>query len=313
MPRRSMTKTGAVTSWLSTMRIGGGAELLDGRHMYVMGVEAVRHALSEDLAGYGDVTSEAIVLEGQWDSARVVAREDLVVSGIVAADLVLREVDEKSRFIAVAEEGAMVRAEETLAEVEGPARSLLAAERTMLNFICHLSGIATYTRQFVEAVEGTGAGVVDTRKTTPGLRYWEKMAVRHGGGSNHRFGLFDMILIKDNHVAMAAGIGEAVRRARANAHLGTKIEVEVETDAQLVEALDAGADVVMFDNMSVDQTRRAVALARSRDPHVLLEASGGIGLDSVRSVAETGVDVVSVGRLTMGAQPVDVGMDAVEG
>lgn len=275
------------------------------------GRELVRRALREDLAGFGDITSEAVVPEGQEDAFRLVAREELVVSGIAPARLALEEVDLACRFLAGQEEGSEVQAGETLAEVQGPARSLLSAERIMLNFLCHLSGVATYTRRFVAAVEGTGARVVETRKTLPGLRSWEKKAVRHGGGFNHRFGLFDMVLIKDNHVVTAGGVGEAVRRVRAQAPLGVKIEVEVETESQLREALGAGADIVMLDNMGVEEMHHAVELVRDLDPGVLLEASGGIALDTVRSVAETGVDLISVGRLTMGAPPVDVGMDAL--
>jgi len=274
-----------------------------------VGRRLVRLALEEDLAGYGDVTSSWTVEADVSARAHVVAREHLVVSGLPLAGAVLAEVDPAAEFRAILSEGAHVEPGEVVAALEGPARSLLTAERTLLNLLAHLSGVATQAARFAQAVAGAGAVVVDTRKTTPGLRFWEKRAVRHGGCGNHRFGLFDMVLIKDNHVAAAGGVAEAVRRARAAAPLGMKVEVEVEDEAALREALAAGADIVMLDNRDLDDLRALVAVARAERPGVLLEASGGIGLTTVRAVAGTGVDLVSTSALTAGAPPVDLALD----
>lgn len=283
----------------------GAADLRPGS----VGRRLVRLALEEDLAGYGDVTSSWTVEADVSARAHVVAREHLVVSGLPLAGAVLAEVDPAAEFRAILSEGAHVEPGEVVAALEGPARSLLTAERTLLNLLAHLSGVATQAARFAQAVAGAGAVVVDTRKTTPGLRFWEKRAVRHGGCGNHRFGLFDMVLIKDNHVAAAGGVAEAVRRARAAAPLGMKVEVEVEDEAALREALAAGADIVMLDNRDLDDLRALVAVARAERPGVLLEASGGVGLTTVRAVAGTGVDLVSTSALTAGAPPVDLALD----
>ncbi len=272
----------------------------------------IRLALREDLGGFGDVTSEWTVPHGTMSRGRVAAREELVVSGLPLAAAVLQEVDPAARFQALMEEGALVEAGAVLADVSGQARSLLAAERTMLNLLTHLCGVATQARRFAFAVEGTRVDVLDTRKTTPGLRYWEKRAVRHGGCANHRFGLFDMVLIKDNHLAAAGGVKAAVTRAKALTPMSMKVEVEVTDEAGLRAALAAGADVVMLDNQSLEELRRLTAIARAIRPQAIIEASGTVRLDTVRAVAETGVDCVSTSALTQGAPPVDLGLDFEE-
>lgn len=266
-------------------------------------------ALAEDLAGFGDVTSAFTIPEGTAARGRITARQALVVSGLPLAAAVLREVDAGANFTPVIAEGESASPGAVLAEVAGSARSLLAAERTMLNLLARLCAVATQSRRFADAVEGTGATVIDTRKTTPGLRYWEKRAVRHGGCGNHRFGLFDMVLIKDNHLAAGGGVARAVAAARAQVSLGMKIEVEVTDEAGLLAALAAGADVVMLDNIPSGELRRLVSVARGLKPEMLLEASGTVRLDTVRAVAETGVDLISTSALTVGAPPVDIGLD----
>ncbi|MCL6439081.1 MAG: carboxylating nicotinate-nucleotide diphosphorylase [Rubrobacteraceae bacterium] len=272
--------------------------------------ELARRALEED-AGRGDVTSELTVDEGARAAGRFVAREKLVVFGLEAARAVFHEADPEVRFSALVSEGEEVVAGTGLAVVEGSARSILAAERVALNLLMRLSGVATTTRRYVREVVGTGASVVDTRKTTPGMRRLEKAAVRAGGGVNHRFGLDDGILIKDNHVALAGGVGEAVRRARAGAPHLLKVEAEVENLSMLEEALDAGADAVLLDNMSPEEVAEAVALARRRRPEVVVEVSGGVDLGSVRAYAEAGPDLISVGALTHSAPAADVSLEVV--
>lgn len=269
----------------------------------------VRLALQEDLAGFGDVTTEFTVPEGTFARGTIGARQELVASGLPLAAAVLREVDPNASFTSVVQEGAMLAPGSILAEVEGPARSLLTAERTMLNLLARLCAVATQSRRFSDAVAATGAVVIDTRKTTPGLRYWEKRAVRHGGCGNHRFGLFDMVLIKDNHVAAGGGVERAVSAALAQASLGMKVEVEVTGEEGLRAAIAAGADVVMLDNIGVDELPRLVGIARGLRPGLLLEASGTVRIDTVRAVAETGVDLISTSALTVGAPPVDIGLD----
>ena len=216
--------------------------------------------------------------------------------------------DPEAKFKARVADGDQVKAGAVLAKVSANARALLSAERTALNLLGRLSGVATLTAQYVAAIEGTNARITDTRKTTPGLRALEKYAVRCGGALNHRFGLDDAILIKDNHVAACGGVGEAIRRARAFAGHLVKVECEVDSLNQLAEALDAGPDVVMLDNFSLKNLRVAVGMTAGR---VVLEASGGVTLDTVRDIAETGVDVISVGALTHSASVLDIGLDAV--
>jgi nicotinate-nucleotide pyrophosphorylase (carboxylating) len=239
-----------------------------------------------------------------------VAREDLVVSGLEAAWAVFFEAGgEEVSFAALANEGDRLAAGSMLAEVEGPARPILAAERVALNLLMRLSGIASLTSRYVKAVAGTGARIADTRKTTPGLRLLEKAAVRAGGGTNHRAGLDDGVLIKDNHLALAGGVTEAVRRARAEAPHLLKVEVEVESLGELEEALRAGADVVLLDNMTPEEVREAVGLVRRESPVVLIEVSGGVNLRTARSYAEAGPDLVSVGALTHSAPAADISLE----
>lgn len=260
-------------------------------------------ALAEDL-GDGDVTTEATVDVDATGSAELVVKEPGVVCGLAVAEAVFRAVDSELRFERLVEEGASVAAGTAVARVVGAERAILTGERTALNFLARLSGIATLTRRYVDAVEGTGAAILDTRKTTPGLRALEKHAVATGGGRNHRFGLDDGVLVKDNHLRAAGSVASAVERLRAVTPL--PIEVECDTLEQVSEALAAGAEAILLDNMSPDQLRSAVALARG---HARLEASGGVTLENVRAVAETGVDEISVGALTHSARSLDVSLE----
>jgi nicotinate-nucleotide pyrophosphorylase (carboxylating) len=240
-------------------------------------------------------------------TADFTVRRGGVVAGLSCARLAMAELDASVIFAPQAVDGQVVSAGTIVARVSGNARAILTAERTALNLMGRLSGIATLTRDYVDAVEGTRARITDTRKTTPGLRALEKYAVRCGGGVNHRFGLDDAILIKDNHVAACGSVGEAVRRAKAFAGHLMKVEVEVDSLLQLREALACDPDVVMLDNFTVEDLREAVAIAGGK---VLLEASGGVNLETVRGIAETGVDVISVGALTHSAKVLDIGLDA---
>lgn len=273
----------------------------------------VREALAEDLAGYGDITSLWTVPADLAGRAVIEAREELVVCGLPLAEAVMAEVDPRVTFTVLIEDGAAVEAGSLLADIEGPARSILSAERTMLNFLIHLSGVATQARRFARAVEGTGAIVVDTRKTLPGLRAWQKQAVVYGGCGNHRFGLFDMVLIKDNHLEAAGGVREALARVKAAHPYYVKVEVEVERETDLREAIAGGADVIMLDNQDMDSLGKLVRVARELKPDVVLEASGGVSLATVRAVAESGVDLISTSALTMGAPPVDLGLTLTVG
>ncbi|MDB5466574.1 MAG: nadC [Phenylobacterium sp.] len=268
----------------------------------------VRAALAEDLGRAGDVTAQACIPAEARLSAVFAARKPGVVAGLACAHLAVAELDPTADFRTLAADGDRIAAGAQLAWVEANARALLSAERTALNLLGRLSGIATLTRAYVDAVEGTDARIVDTRKTTPGLRALEKYAVRCGGGVNHRFGLDDAILIKDNHVAACGSVGEAVRRAKAAAGHLMKVEVEVDSLDQLDEALAHAPDVVMLDNFSLGDLREAVRRVGGK---VVLEASGGITLETVRAVAETGVDVISVGALTHSVGVLDIGLDAV--
>lgn len=267
--------------------------------------ELLRMALQEDL-GHGDVTSLAVVDRGLAADATVVAREPLVLSGTIAFSRVFRLLDPSVSVEPSLEDGASVEKNQHFIRLSGSARSLLAGERTALNLLQRMCGIATLTRRMAEAVAGTRCRLLDTRKTTPLWRQLEKEAVRHGGGSNHRFGLSDGILIKDNHVAAAGGVASAVEQARARAPHGLKVEVEVDTLEQLDEALRAGADIVLLDNFSLDMIRKAVSRA---DGRCLLEVSGGVTLANIRAIAETGVDFVSSGALTHSARAMDISME----
>ena len=273
----------------------------------------VRATLAEDLGRAGDVTAQACIPDGARMRAVVGARKAGVLAGIDCARLAVLAMDPGGSVEIRVRDGEAFEAGAGLAEIEGDARALLSAERTALNLLGRLCGVATLTRDYVRAVEGTGARIADTRKTTPGLRALEKHAVVCGGGINHRFGLDDAILIKDNHVAVCGGVDPAVRRAREMAGHLMKIELEVDGLTQLDEALSlvdqgVGPDVVMLDNFSLDDLRTAVARTGGR---VTLEASGGVNLSTVRAIAETGVNVISVGALTHSAAALDVGLDAV--
>ena len=265
----------------------------------------VRRALDEDI-GSGDVTSTLVVPADTTISARLVSLQSGTISGLIAAECACRLTDAGAAFRCELPDGSVAPENSLLAIIEGPARAILTAERVALNFVGHLSGIATGTRALVEAVQGTHARIIDTRKTTPGLRLLEKYAVRCGGGFNHRFGLDDAMLIKDNHIAIAGSITEAVRRARVGTAHIMKLEVEVDTLQQLEEALSTGVDIILLDNMSSDDLRRAVAMASGR---AVLEASGNVTIATVREIAETGVDYISSGAITHSAPSLDVALD----
>jgi len=263
-------------------------------------------ALAEDLGRAGDVTSLAVVEETSWARGAMVARAAGVVAGLPLVRQVFARLDDRVGIDEVAHDGDAVAPGTVLARVLGPARALLAGERVALNFVARLSGIATATRELVERVAGTGATIADTRKTTPTLRALEKYAVRCGGGRNHRFGLDDAVLIKDNHVVEVGSIGEAVRRARAHAGHLVKIEAEIQELDQLEEAIAAGADVVLLDNFELEAIRQAVRRTAGRVP---LEVSGGITRENVRAIAETGIAVISAGWITHSAPALDLALD----
>ena len=265
----------------------------------------VRRTLAEDLGKGGDVTSRTTIAADARFTAELVAREPIVSAGIDVAVEFFRALDESVAVQELAADGDRVEPIGLLLRLSGNARAMLAAERSALNMLQHLSGVATLTRRYVDAIEGTGAKLLDTRKTIPGLRALEKYAARMGGAENHRMRLDDGILIKDNHVAVAGGVGAAVRAAR-DADTGLQVQVEVDSIEQIEEALMAGADRLLLDNMSVTALKTAVELVAGRVP---LEASGGVTLETIRAIAETGVDYISVGRITQSAPAVDIGMD----
>ncbi len=265
-------------------------------------------ALREDIGG-GDVTSIATVSAERHAHGTFVAKAAGVISGLDLAADAFRRVDDEVIFTPLVADGDRVAAMSTIATVQGPARGILAGERVVLNFLQRLSGIATLTARYVDTVRGTGAEIVDTRKTTPGMRALEKAAVRHGGGRNHRFGLTDGVLIKDNHLAAVGGphrVQSAVSLARSRAPHTLRIEVEVTTLEELAEALAAGADIVMLDNMDIPAMREAVAMTGGR---ALLEASGGVTLETISGIAATGVDLISVGALTHSAPALDISLE----
>lgn len=262
--------------------------------------------LAEDL-GRGDITTQSTVPPDVRGMGKFLAKEDLVVCGLDVAEAVFAGLDPESPEIeASVNEGDEVKTGTVFATLKGYADVLLGGERVALNLIQRMSGVATLTRAYVNAIEGTGALIVDTRKTTPGLRMLEKYAVTVGGGKNHRFGLDDGVLIKDNHIELAGGITEAVTAAKQKVGHLHKIEVEISNWAQLREAMLAGADVIMLDNQTPDEARKLVEMARDINPGVLLEASGGMNLETVRAYAEVGVDLISVGRLTHSAKAMDI-------
>ena len=264
----------------------------------------VRLALEEDV-GRGDATTRATIPINQVARGRVTAKADVVLAGLPLIAMVLAQTDKMAGFRLLAQEGSQVAVGMVVAEVWGRAAGLLTAERTLLNFLQHLSGVATLTRKFVEAVAGTRCTIIDTRKTLPGLRLLDKYAVVQGGGKNHRLGLDDGVLIKDNHIAVCGGVGAAVRRARSQASAWLRIEVECTTVAEVEEALEAQADIILLDNMTTVQMNEAVQRIQGR---ALVEASGNMSLKRVREVAETGVDFISVGVLTHSTPAADLSM-----
>lgn len=267
----------------------------------------VRAALLEDLGRAGDLTTDAVVPGDQQAVMALVARQKGVVAGLDLAGMAFRLIDPAIETTVKVPDAGTVSPGEVIATVAGPARGLLTAERVALNFLCHLSGIATATSEVVEAVRGYKAGVACTRKTTPGLRAVEKYAVRAGGGSNHRFGLDDAVLIKDNHISIAGGVRTAIERARASVGHLVKIEVEVDTLAQLEIALEIGVDAVLLDNMTLEELREAVAMVAGR---AVTEASGRVTPATAPEIAATGVDLISIGWLTHSAPILDIGLDA---
>ena len=269
--------------------------------------EFVRRVLAEDLGSGGDVTSKATIEPFARFAAEMNCREPIVVAGLDIAIAFFRTLDGEVRIERLVKDGDKVEAGTVLLRLEGNARAMLAAERSALNTLQHLSGIATMTRRYVDTIEGTGATLLDTRKTIPGLRLLEKYAARMGGAENHRMRMDDGLLIKDNHVGVCGGVAEAVRAAKAYGS-GLQIQVEVDRIEQIEPALEAGAERLLLDNMKPDVLREAVKLVAGRVP---LEASGGVNLDTIRGIAETGVDYISVGRITQSAPAVDIGLDYV--
>ncbi len=262
-------------------------------------------AFAEDI-GIGDITTESTVPPLQKGKGSLVAKSPGIIAGLSVADRTFKRFDSDLVFESIVTDGEEVKAGDCIATVKGSAKSILIVERTVLNFLQRLSGVATLTSEYVAAVLDYDVRIVDTRKTTPGWRALQKYAVRVGGGNNHRFGLYDAILIKDNHIVAAGGIRDAVKRARLAAPHTTKIEVEVETIEQVYAALDAKADILLLDNMSPSTMSQAVELV---DKRALTEASGGITLDQVQAVAATGVDLISVGALTHSAMPMDISLN----
>jgi nicotinate-nucleotide pyrophosphorylase (carboxylating) len=280
------------------------------RHGYTM-ISDIDHilinALREDI-GNDDVTTSSLISESSSSRAAIRAKGDFVLAGLPYTQRVFALMDGGSRFSGFKKDGDRVRQGQILAKVRGNTRGLLMAERTALNVLQRLSGIATLTDHYVRRIRGTGVRIADTRKTAPGLRVLEKYAVRVGGGHNHRYGLFDGILIKDNHIAVVGSVGRAVKAAGERNHHLLKVEVEVTTLSEVKEALTSGADVIMLDNMPVDKMGKAVKIIRKKDRKTVIEASGDIDLDNVRDVALTGVDIISVGALTHSAPAADISL-----
>ena len=264
----------------------------------------IARALEEDLAEAGDITCQAVIPPDVRFSGVMAARQEIIVAGLPLAARVFARVSDDIAFLPEAVDGDRIEKGGVLARLEGPAAALLSAERVALNLLQHLCGIATETRRYVEAIAGTGCVLLDTRKTIPGLRKVEKYATRMGGASNHRMGLYDAILIKDNHLAVTGSVHEAVRRARAAGH--AQIEVECDTLEQVREAIEAGAERLLLDNMDPPMLRRALKIVEGK---AKTEASGGVTLETIHAIASTGVDFVSVGRITQSAPAVDIGLD----
>ena len=264
----------------------------------------IEKALSEDI-GLGDVTSEATIPGGSTSTAEILAKQDLVLAGLDVSLEVFHFLDAAIQFTRFAQDGDKIKSGKVIARVSGSTRVLLAGERVALNFLQHMSGIATLTSKYVEQLKGLKAQALDTRKTLPGLRQLEKYAVRMGGGTNHRFGLYDGVLIKDNHIKAGGSITKAIESARRNAHHLLKIEVETKTLDEVREALAAKADIIMLDNMPLDMIREAVKLINGQ---VLVEASGNVTFETIREIGETGVDFISSGSLTHSAPAADISM-----
>lgn len=271
-------------------------------------VESIRTWLREDV-GSGDVTTGVTIPFGHESKAIIHAKQDGIVAGVPVAQLVFEVVDPSLLFTAHVTDGQLISQGTVIAEVEGSTHSILTGERLALNLLQRLSGIATRTREFVNALDGLPVRLVDTRKTTPGHRMLEKYAVRTGGGANHRFGLYDAVMIKDNHIKGAGGISQAISRARAQIPHTMTIEVETESMEQVHEALVAGADIIMLDNMSPELMKEAVSEIKTQSPHVTVEASGNVSLSTIRAIAESGVDIISVGRLTYSFESLDISLD----
>lgn len=271
----------------------------------VMVTPLVEAALREDIRS-GDITTSALIPRSTQARAEMVFREAGVLCGAELARLAFQALGASAKVDILINDGALVQPGETVVTVEADAASVLTAERVALNFMQRMSGVATLTRQFVDVVAGTNAQIVDTRKTTPGLRLLEKYAVRCGGGSNHRFALDDMVLIKDNHIALCGGVTHAIERARHFAGHSVKVELECDNLDQVKEAVAARADIILLDNMTPDQLREAVSII---DKRAISEASGGVNLDTVRAIAESGIDLISVGALTHSARSLDIGLD----
>jgi len=268
----------------------------------------IRDALKEDLGLAGDVTASAVVPPKARFKAEFRARGTGISAGIDCARIAMSLMDPQIRFETLLPDGSAVKKGDVIARIEGNARAILAAERVALNLLCHLSGVASLTADYVGAIEGLKSKIVCTRKTLPSLRALQKHAVKCGGGYSHRYGLDDAILIKDNHIAICGGVGPAMERAKAGVGHTMKIEIEVDSIAQLKQALPYGPDVLLLDNFSLDMYAEAVKLAGGK---AILEASGGVNMETVRAIAETGVDVISVGALTHSAPNFDIGLDAV--
>lgn len=268
------------------------------------------NVLSEDI-GNGDVTTSSLIPSRHVARAVVIAKGNFIVAGIPFAERVFHLIDKNIKFRTLKKEGGRVKAGDIIARISGHTESLLMAERTALNLLQRLSGIAALTDQYVQGVRGLRVKITDTRKTAPGLRYFDKYAVRTGGGYNHRYGLFDGVLIKDNHITAVGGVGKAIKIARSAAHHLLNIEVEVKNITGVKEALSAGADIIMLDNMGISDMRKAVRIIRQKNSCVLIEASGNVTLENVRSIAETGIDLISVGALTHSAPAADISLKIV--
>lgn len=279
--------------------------------------EIIRIALEEDI-GSGDITSTLLISEEHKSKASIIAKDDFVVAGLPFVKEVFDQLDPQTKITIFKADGSKVKKGDMIAEIYGKTRIILAGERTGLNILQRLSGIATLTSKFVEKISGLKTKVVDTRKTTPGLRFMEKYAVKAGGGNNHRFGLFDAVLIKDNHIKASGGIKEALRLIKKKRSLieailsNTRVEIEVGNINELKDAIDEGADIIMLDNMPLEDMRKAVETVRNSRKDITLEASGNVNLDNVKEIAETGVDWISIGALTHSAPAADISMKIVK-